>query len=229
MKLSDRTIRILTNMSKINRSIQFKEGNELSSLSIQKNVFATTEVEETFPQNFAIYDLDEFLKVMSLTDNQGDLVFDNQAYVTVKTNRTQAKYFFADPSIVQQPPEKKPTLPSMECEFDLDISDLNRIRTALSIYGHLEDIAIVGKNGTISVQIQDRENPSSNTYSIAVGATDATFSFELKSENIYKLDYSNSISSYNVKISKSGVSQWVSSDGVTYLIALEPDSSYEAN
>ena len=163
MKLSDRTIRILTNMSKINRSIQFKEGNELSSLSIQKNVFATTEVEETFPQNFAIYDLDEFLKVMSLTDNQGDLVFDNQAYVTVKTNRTQAKYFFADPSIVQQPPENKPALPSMECEFDLDISDLNRIRTALSIYGHLEDIAIVGKNGTISVQIQDRENPSSNT------------------------------------------------------------------
>ena len=229
MKLSDRTIRILTNMSKINKSIQFKEGNELSSLSIQKNVFATTEIEETFPQNFAIYDLDEFLKVMSLTDNQGDLIFDNQAFVTVRTNRTQAKYFFADPSIVQQPPEKKPTLPSMECEFDLDISDLNRIRTALSIYGHLEDIAIEGKNGTISIQIQDREHPSSNTYSIAVGSTDATFSFELKSENIYKLDYSNSISSYSVKISKSGVSQWVSSDGVTYLIALEPDSSYEAN
>ena len=229
MKLSDRTIRILTNMSKINKSIQFKEGNELSSLSIQKNVFATTEIEETFPQNFAIYDLDEFLKVMSLTDNKGDLVFDNQAFVTVRTNRTQAKYFFADPSIVTQPPEKKPGLPSMECEFDLDISDLNRIRTALAIYGHLEDIAIVGKNGTISVQIQDRENPSSNTYSIAVGSTDATFCFELKSENIYKLDYSNSISSYSVKISKSGVSQWVSSDGVTYLIALEPDSSYEAN
>ena len=229
MKLSDRTIRILTNMSKINKSIQFKEGNELSSLSIQKNVFATTEIEETFPQNFAIYDLDEFLKVMSLTDNKGDLVFDNQAFVTVRTNRTQAKYFFADPSIVTQPPEKKPGLPSMECEFDLDISDLNRIRTALSIYGHLEDIAIVGRNGTISIQIQDRENPSSNTYSIAVGSTNATFSFELKSENIYKLDYSNSISSYSVKISKSGVSQWVSSDGVTYLIALEPDSSYEEN
>ena len=216
-------------MSKINRSIQFKEGNELSSLSIQKNVLAKTTIEETFPQDFAIYDLDEFLKVMSLTDNQGDLIFDNQSYVTINTDRTRAKYFFADPSIVQQPPEKFPVLPSIECEFDLHISDLNKIRTALSIYGHLEDIAIVGRNGTISIQIQDRENPSSNTYSIAVGSTNATFSFELKSENIYKLDYSNSISSYNVKISKSGVSQWVSSDGVTYLIALEPDSSYEEN
>ena len=229
MKLSDRTIRILTNMSKINRSIQFKEGNELSSLSIQKNVLAKTPVEETFPQDFAIYDLDEFLKVMSLTDNQGDLVFDNEAYVTVKTDRTQAKYFFADPSIVQQPPAEFPELPSIECEFDLSIGDLNRIRTALSIYGHLEDIAIVGKNGTVSVEIRDRENASSNTYSIGVGNTDATFSFNLKSENIFKLDYSNANTGYNVRISKSGASQWVSSDGVVYLIALEPDSTYEEN
>ena len=229
MKLSDRTIRILTNMSKINRSIQFKEGNELASLSIQKNVLAKTTIEETFPQDFAIYDLDEFLKVMSLTDNQGDLIFDNQSYVTINTDRTRAKYFFADPSIVQQPPEKFPVLPSIECEFDLSISDLNRIRTALSIYGHLEDIAIVGKNGTVSIEIRDRENASSNTYSIGVGTTDANFSFELKSENIYKLDYSNANTGYNVRISKSGASQWVSSDGVVYLIALEPDSSYEEN
>ena len=100
MKLSDRTIRILTNMSKINRSIQFKEGNELSSLSIQKNVLAKTPIEENFPQDFAIYDLDEFLKVMSLTEYQGDLVFDNESYVTVKTDRTQAKYFFADPCLL---------------------------------------------------------------------------------------------------------------------------------
>ena len=216
-------------MSKINRSIQFKEGNELSSLSIQKNVLAKTPIEENFPQDFAIYDLDEFLKVMSLTEYQGDLVFDNESYVTVKTDRTQAKYFFADPSIVQQPPEKFPELPSIECEFDLSIGDLNRIRNALSIYGHLEDIAIVGKNGTVSIEIRDRENASSNTYSIGVGETDATFSFELKAENIFKLDYSNANSGYNVRISKSGASQWVSSDGVVYLIALEPVSAYEEN
>ena len=216
-------------MSKINRSIQFKEGNELSSLSIQKNVLAKTPIEENFPQDFAIYDLDEFLKVMSLTEYQGDLVFDNESYVTVKTDRTQAKYFFADPSIVQQPPEKFPELPSIECEFDLSIGDLNRIRNALSIYGHLEDIAIVGKNGTVSIEIRDRENVSSHTYSIGVGETNATFSFELKSENIFKLDYSNANTGYNVRISKSGASQWGSSDGVVYLIALEPDSTYEEN
>ena len=90
-------------------------------------------------------------------------------------------------------------------------------------------LAVVGKNGTVSVEIKDRENPSSNTYSIAVGSTDASFSFNLKSENIFKLDYSNANTGYNVRISKSGASQWVSSDGVVYLIALEPDSTYEEN
>ena len=216
-------------MSKINRSIQFKEGNELSSLSIQKNVLAKTTVEETFPQDFAIYDLDEFLKVMSLADNNGDLIFGNQSYVTINTDRTKAKYFFADPSIVQQPPEKFPVLPSIECEFDLSIGDLNKIRTALSIYGHLEDISIVGKNKSVSVVIKDKENLSSNTYSLNVGTTDATFNFDLKSENIFKLDYSNHITGYTVRISKAGFSQWVTPDGMVYLIALEPDSTYEEN
>ena len=228
MKLSDRTINLLKNFASINQSILFKQGNQLRTISVMKNILAEANIDEDFPQDFGVYDLSQFLNSLGLFQ-EPELNFTGQSFLNIKEGKQRSKYFFADPSIVTQPPEKKPGLPSMECEFDLDISDLNRIRTALSIYGHLEDIAIVGRNGTISIQIQDRENPSSNTYSIAVGSTNATFSFELKSENIYKLDYSNSISSYNVKISKSGVSQWVSSDGVTYLIALEPDSSYEEN
>ena len=228
MKLSERTVRILNNMSKINKSIQIKEGSEISSLSIQKNVLAKTPIEESFPQDFAIYDLDEFLKVMNLTDNQGDLIF-TENFVTVKTDRTEARYFFADPSIVLQPPAKFPVLPSVDCEFDLSIGDLNKIRTALGIYGHLEDVAIIGKNGIVSLVIRDNENPSSNTYSLNVGTTDAKFVFELKAENLFKLDYSNHIAGYSVRVSKSGISQWVTPDGMVYLIALEPDSTYEEN
>ena len=229
MKLSDRTKRILTNLMKINRSIKVKAGNELSSLSIQKNVLASTEIEETFPRDFAIYDLDEFLKVLALNEYRGDLIFDNESFMTIKTDRTEAKYFFADPSIVVSPPDKLPDLPSVECEFQLSLSDLQRITTALSIYGHLEDVSIVGRKGVVSVDIRDRQNSSSNTFAIQVGDTDATFSFNLKGENLYKLDQDRVLDGYTVRVSKSGVSQWVSSDGVTYLIALEPDSTYEGD
>ncbi len=227
MKLSDRTKRILTNLMKINRSIKVKAGNELSSLSIQKNVLASTEIEETFPRDFAIYDLDEFLKVLALNEYRGDLIFDNESFMTIKTDRTEAKYFFADPSIVVSPPDKLPELPSVECEFQLSLSDLQRITTALSIYGHLEDVSIVGRKGVVSVDIRDRQNSSSNTFAIQVGETDATFAFNLKGENLYKLDQDRVLDGYTVRVSKSGVTQWISSDGVTYLIALEPDSTYE--
>ena len=229
MKLSDRTTRILRNLLKINRSIKIKQGNQLSTLSIQKNVLASTEVEEIFPREFAIYDLDEFLTICSLSEQSTDLEFENESYVTIRGRDSEAKYFFADPSIVVSPPDKLPDLPSVECEFQLSLSDLQRITTALSIYGHLEDVSIVGRKGVVSVDIRDRQNSSSNTFAIQVGETDATFSFNLKGENLYKLDQDRVLDGYTVRVSKSGVSQWVSSDGVTYLIALEPDSTYEGD
>jgi len=229
MKLSDRTYKVLRNLTSINRSIRIKQGSQLSTLSIQKNVLASTEVEETFPRDFAIYDLDEFLKICSLSEDMNiDLEFENESFVTIKGRNTEAKYFFADPSIVVTPPEKLPELPSVDCEFDISIGQIRSLSQALSIYGNIDDFSIISNDGTIQVVVADRENASSNTYSIDVGETDAKFQFNLKSENISKIEQSQAIvTGYHVEVSKSGVSRWISSDNVTYLIALEPDSSYE--
>lgn len=229
MKLSDRTFKVLRNLTSINRSIQFKQGSQLSTLSIQKNVLASTAIEEIFPRDFAIYDLDEFLKICSLSEDMDiDLEFENDNYVTIKGRNSKAKYFFADPSIVISPPEKMPELPTVDCEFDISIGQLRSLSQALSIYGNIDDFSIIGGNGKITIVVADRENKSSNTYAIKVGETDATFQFNLKSENIGKIEQSPQIvTGYHVEVSRSGVSRWVSSDDVTYLIALEPDSTYE--
>ena len=83
MKLSKGTLDILKNFSNINPSITFKEGQELSTLSIQKNILSRAVVEETFPRNFAIYDLQQFLSGVSLFENP-ELDFDNPNYVIIK-------------------------------------------------------------------------------------------------------------------------------------------------
>ena len=57
MKLSKGTLDILKNFSNINPSITFKEGQELSTLSIQRNILSRAVVEEKFQKAFAIYDL----------------------------------------------------------------------------------------------------------------------------------------------------------------------------
>ena len=51
MKLSKGTLDILKNFSNINPSICFKEGQELSTLSIQRNIFSRAVVEEKFPKD----------------------------------------------------------------------------------------------------------------------------------------------------------------------------------
>ena len=61
MKLSEKTLNILKNFSSINQSILVKQGNQLRTISVAKNILAEAEIKEDFPRDFAIYDLNQFL------------------------------------------------------------------------------------------------------------------------------------------------------------------------
>ena len=69
MKLSDNTISILKNFSGINQSLLFKQGNTLKTISVMKNILAEATIEEDFPKDFGIYDLNQFLNGLSLHKN----------------------------------------------------------------------------------------------------------------------------------------------------------------
>ncbi len=86
MKLSENTLEVLKNFASINQSILFTEGKELDTVSVQKNVLASATVTETFKssngEDFAIYDLNEFLSTVSLFDDP-DVNFGEQ-FATIK-------------------------------------------------------------------------------------------------------------------------------------------------
>ena len=67
MKISNKTLDILKNFSEINQSVLIKKGKNLKTVSALKNILAHAEVEEDFPQDFAIYQLNEFIGVLSTT------------------------------------------------------------------------------------------------------------------------------------------------------------------
>ena len=69
MKLSEKTLALLKNFSTINQSILFKKGNTLRTMSVMKNILAEADIEEEIPQDFAIYDLVQFLNGIDLYDN----------------------------------------------------------------------------------------------------------------------------------------------------------------
>ena len=60
MKLSDKTLTILKNFAGINNSILVKEGTNLRTISVAKNIHAEATIEEDFPREFGIYDLNQF-------------------------------------------------------------------------------------------------------------------------------------------------------------------------
>ena len=65
MQISKSTIDILKNFSGINGSILVKPGNRLDTISITKNILASAEISETFDVEFGIYDVSEFLNVVT--------------------------------------------------------------------------------------------------------------------------------------------------------------------
>ena len=221
MKLSKGTLDILKNFSNINQSICFKEGTELSTLSIQKNILSRAVVEEKFPKSFAIYDLSEFLSGLTLFEDP-EFSFDNDNYVIIKDRKNSSRYFFADPSTIVTPPENKVELPSQDVSFTVAWSDISNVIKAAAIY-QIEDLAVVGDGSKIKLVVRDKKNDTSNSYAVDVGNTDKSFSFNFKVENLKLLP-----GDYQVVISKQNASLFRDANrDLEYLIALEPDSKYE--
>ena len=68
MKLSSYTTSVFKNFATINQNLLIRKGNELLTMSAMKNVYGRANIEETFPKEFAIYDLNEFLAALSIFD-----------------------------------------------------------------------------------------------------------------------------------------------------------------
>ncbi len=215
--LSQTTLNILKNFATINNGIIIKEGNTLRTISNAENILAAANVEESFPQTFAIYDLNQFLAGLSLFDNPS-LVFDNDDYVTIKDGRSRVKYYFSDPEItLKTAPDKSVKYPGSDIQFTLSASDIAAIQKATGIY-KLPDLNI-SSGEEIVLSVRDNEVSTSNTYDIIVpGIFEGSHSLDLKVENIRLLQ-----GDYQVGVSKHHISEWKHLNlDVTYYIALEP-------
>ena len=99
MKLSDSTLTVLKNFAGINNSILVKEGNQLRTISVAKNILAEADIPEDFPRDVAIYDLNQFLNGLSLHQDP-NLDFTEDSHITIKEGRRRVKYFYADPAVI---------------------------------------------------------------------------------------------------------------------------------
>jgi hypothetical protein len=167
MKLSDKTLTLLKNFSGINQSILIKEGNNLRTISVMKNILAEATVEEEFPKDFGVYDLNQFLNGIGLYHSP-ELDFDNEGHVMIREGKSRSKYFFADPNVIVTPPDKSIVLPSEDVCFLLDTKELDKLLKASSIY-QLPDLSVIGEAGVVKLVVRDKKNDTSNEFSVDCG------------------------------------------------------------
>ena len=222
MKLSNTTISVLKNYASINQNLVIKEGKELTTMSAMKNIIAKAEVEEEFPQEVAIYDLNEFLSCLSLFQSP-NLEFESTFVTITEENKptTKMKYFYSDPSVVTTP-SKMITMPSNEITFTLDSATLSDITKASAVISSA-DLVLENTNGTPSLTVKDKKNDTANSYSRGVDTQgEGKFSFFFKVENLKLMD-----GKYTVQVSSKNISHMKNeSTPIEYWIALEPESKY---
>ena len=217
MKLSAETIEVLKNYSTINQNLLIKEGNQLNTVSIMKNIISKATIPDTFPKEFALYDLNEFLAALSLFEVPTLTFNDNNITIKEESGTSELVYFYSDPSIVVSP-KNDIKMPEASVNFRLTSRDFTKVQKSAAVLGITDLMLKTEVTGNIILTVKDRKNDTSNDFSIVVG-TGATASKEyfFKTENLELLP-----GEYDVAISDKGISKFKNvNKEVEYFIALE--------
>ena len=220
MFLSQETVSILKNFSTINQSILIREGKQLRSMSVMKNILVEADITEDFEKDVAIYDLNQFLNCLSLVPGAEVSLEDNSIVISDGTNAVDYRY--SDPSVIAAPPDKELKLPSEDVCVVLSEEHLETVKKAAAVL-QIPDVTLVGDGERIHLTVRDKKNTGSNSYSIDVGDTTHVFKFNLKVENLKLI-----AGDYDVIISSKNLAKFTNhSRPVVYYIAVEPDSTFE--
>ena len=224
MQLNENAMQVLKNFATINPNIVIEQGNIIRTLSEGKNIFGKAIVDLDFPVKFGIYDLNEFLNVLGLVDEHS-LTF-NDKYVVVNDNvgLSKVKYFFTDTDYLTTS-NKDIAMPSTEVKFNLTNDTLNKLKRAASALGH-DVVSIRPNNGAISLTVFDKDNPTSNSFTIDVDGSyeGSDFDFIITISNLKLIP-----KDYQVEISSKLISHFINKESnVEYWVALEKSSKYGA-
>lgn len=225
MKLSNETVAILKNFGAINQGILFKPGKTLKTVSSHKNILAEVSIKEDIPAEFGIYDLNNFLSVISLHKDDPSFEFDEkQVTIVGNKGRSKIKYRFTPSNMIVTPPEKQLTMPDAEIKFELTAEDFEWVMRAASVLSSPQ-VAIESDGKKVSIVTLDLQNDSAHTDALEISEGNGNkFKMVFKTENITKL----MPGSYDVFISSKGISHFKNKNvPLQYWVTTEAGSKFE--
>lgn len=218
MKLSEKTFGVLKNFASINSSLVLNEGNVQTTMSSDKTILAQAVLEDNFPIEFGIYDLNQFLGNVS-TLNEPELSFDEKT-VTMSDSELDITFYACATNLIVQPPkdiENKLVLGSDYVQFDLTQKAMQKMLKVAAMNG-LNNLSIIGKDGKLFAKSHDKQVDTSNYATMELAEYDGdefTATFAVQNLRLIPDDY-------NVRMSKSTFSIFENKDKtLKYYIALD--------
>jgi len=219
MKLSNDTLTILKNFASINSGIEFKAGNELTTISSGKTVLAKATLKDSFPEDFCVYDLPQFLSVYSLTKD-AEIDFDD-TNIIIKGQRSKTRYRKTAKEMIITPPDKTLSLNSVDVSFKLSEENFLSIMKSASVL-QSPHIAVESSGDKINVTCFNAKDDAAHTFSVEVAdGNGSNFSVVFLTENWKMIP-----GSYDVEISYRGIASFKNTiQEVDYWIAIEAKES----
>ena len=196
VKLSKRTQNILKNFATINKSIVIDKGSTLRTLSVNKNIFASADITEAFPQQVAIYDLGVFLSSLSLFENPiFDFTHTQKLITTDESSKSKGTFYYSDPTVIPKVPNKGIQMPDIDVRFNLKTEVISDLLRAASVY-QVQDLCLYNMDKEIRLQVCDKKNETSNTYSVPVGTVkegtdDFCYCFKVENLKLLPVSYTH--------------------------------------
>ena len=222
MKLSNETLSVLKNFAGINSGIEFKKGNVIRTMSTGKTVLAAATIKDEFPQDFCVYDLNQFLSVHSLNkDTEIDFDDVNVIFKSGTNGRNKIKYRKTEKNMIVTPPDKVLVLPSVDISFTLTEDDFNSILKTSSVL-QSPNIAIESDGDKIFATAYNAKDDAAHTNSIEVAdGNGSKFKMVFLTENLKMI-----AGTYEVEISAKGLSSFKNKTvDIQYWVATESKES----
>jgi hypothetical protein len=216
MKLSENTMNILKNFSTINSGMVLQPGTYQRTIdAINKSILAEATLEDSFPQEFGIYDLNRFLGTLSMLKDP-EITFEDRS-VIINDGEITLTYFPCSPNLIVTPPDKVLSLTNVNAKFSLSASSMQKL-LKLAAMNNLPNLSILGKNGDLGWKIHEATNDTSNHGFMNIGAyggPDFVATFNKDNLKLLPLDY-------EVEVQSGAFAKFTSVDGkIRYFVALE--------
>jgi len=229
MKISEKTLQILKNYATINQGIVVDVGNILKTVATTKTTYSECMVEEKFEKPFSIYDLNDFLSILSNFEDPEITFYDSYLKIYSDNTKGTGKYFYGSKDIIEHP-ETTPKVPDKEFNLKINKDDLSNVLKMSNVF-QLDELVLTYDGKKVEIGAVNSSNPVSNSYFLVLSESNES---NLKPFDIYFRKDTLKIlpSDYDIIISQKMVSGLRIAtfksdvDNIIYHVAIEDHSKF---